>query len=538
MTGSLPTAGPESIREGPHPTLVRPGLLFQGDHPCRRQGPRCDDRVRDHSCDHGTARVDRARPPLVRPRSGRLLAGVASGTAAHLRQDPLLVRVIFVVLATFGVGIVVYGLLWLTMPVAAPGTEEPTPGTIRLRARRETSAAHHRRPRVRRGRHRSARWPAQQRRPRPAADPRRGRPGGHLAAARHRPHARPSRRPLGSGRGSRAGRRRRRAAAGDDRPARRRPQRLRRDPGHPHRGRPRDRADLAPAARLPGRGAHRAHPLGGAGGGRRAPARLGAADAGPHPAARRGTAGGGPAGPQPGARAAGVALRPEGRARGRHVGGPGRRHGRRRRVRPRADGGSGRGRGRPGRRRAGRPRRGDPRGAGQRGQALGRLGRRPLHRGDPRARVGLHPRPRQGVRSGDGVRRPARPARFGARPAHATGGRRRSGPRPGRGPRWSSLPRVRRERARAHCAAVWGRGRRAPARMATRSSSSTTTPWSAPGCAPSSASGSRWSARAPTSPARSRASAPPDRTSSCSTCICPAAAAAPCWRRCGPSCRT
>lgn len=75
-----------------------------------------------------------ARPPLVRPRSGRLLAGVASGTASHLRQDPLLVRVVFVVLATFGVGIVMYAGLWLTMPVAAPGSEEPSPGRITLGA--------------------------------------------------------------------------------------------------------------------------------------------------------------------------------------------------------------------------------------------------------------------------------------------------------------------------------------------------------------------------------------------------------------------
>ena len=68
-----------------------------------------------------------ARPPLARPHSGRLLAGVAAGTAAHLRQDPLIVRVAFVVLATAGIGVVAYVLLWLTMPAAAPGTEDPTP---------------------------------------------------------------------------------------------------------------------------------------------------------------------------------------------------------------------------------------------------------------------------------------------------------------------------------------------------------------------------------------------------------------------------
>ena len=60
----------------------------------------------------------------MRPRSGRAIAGVAVGTAAHLGQDPLVVRVAFALLATTGIGIVAYGLLWLTMPVAAPGDEQ------------------------------------------------------------------------------------------------------------------------------------------------------------------------------------------------------------------------------------------------------------------------------------------------------------------------------------------------------------------------------------------------------------------------------
>jgi signal transduction histidine kinase len=75
---------------------------------------------------------DTGRPALARPRSGRLLAGVAAGTAHHLRQDPLVVRAAFVVLATFGIGVIAYALLWLTMPVAAVGADEPTSGTIRL----------------------------------------------------------------------------------------------------------------------------------------------------------------------------------------------------------------------------------------------------------------------------------------------------------------------------------------------------------------------------------------------------------------------
>ena len=53
-----------------------------------------------------------------------MLAGVAAGTAAHLRQDPLIVRVAFVVLATALIGIVAYMLLWLTMPVATEETDQ------------------------------------------------------------------------------------------------------------------------------------------------------------------------------------------------------------------------------------------------------------------------------------------------------------------------------------------------------------------------------------------------------------------------------
>jgi signal transduction histidine kinase len=66
------------------------------------------------------------RPPLARPRSGRLLAGVAAGTAAHLRLDPLVVRVAMVILAVTGVGVIAYALLWFFMPVtdASPATAE------------------------------------------------------------------------------------------------------------------------------------------------------------------------------------------------------------------------------------------------------------------------------------------------------------------------------------------------------------------------------------------------------------------------------
>jgi signal transduction histidine kinase/phage shock protein PspC (stress-responsive transcriptional regulator) len=75
------------------------------------------------------------RPPLVRPRSGRLLAGVARGTASHLRLDPIVVRVVFIGLAVTGIGVVAYGLLWLTMPVASTD-DEVEPGLVPQRPSR------------------------------------------------------------------------------------------------------------------------------------------------------------------------------------------------------------------------------------------------------------------------------------------------------------------------------------------------------------------------------------------------------------------
>ncbi len=73
------------------------------------------------------------RPPLARPRTGRLVAGVAVGTAAHLRLDPLVVRIAFVVLGSAFVGVVAYALLWLTMPVTdtEPPAADRSPRTTR-----------------------------------------------------------------------------------------------------------------------------------------------------------------------------------------------------------------------------------------------------------------------------------------------------------------------------------------------------------------------------------------------------------------------
>lgn len=57
------------------------------------------------------------RPPLRRPHDDRVIVGVAAGVARYLRVDPVIVRVLFVVLAIFGgLGVVLYGIGWLLIP--------------------------------------------------------------------------------------------------------------------------------------------------------------------------------------------------------------------------------------------------------------------------------------------------------------------------------------------------------------------------------------------------------------------------------------
>ena len=58
------------------------------------------------------------REPLRRDPAHELVAGVCAGIGRHLRIDPLIVRIVFVAAATAGgVGIVLYGLAWVLVPV-------------------------------------------------------------------------------------------------------------------------------------------------------------------------------------------------------------------------------------------------------------------------------------------------------------------------------------------------------------------------------------------------------------------------------------
>lgn len=56
---------------------------------------------------------------MYRDPDNRMIGGVCSGLAAYWRIDPTLVRVIFIILAVFGMaGILIYLILWILLPEA------------------------------------------------------------------------------------------------------------------------------------------------------------------------------------------------------------------------------------------------------------------------------------------------------------------------------------------------------------------------------------------------------------------------------------
>ena len=57
-------------------------------------------------------------PTLVRPRRGKVIAGVCAALAERFGLPKLLVRFGFVVFGIVGVGEIVYIALWITIPKA------------------------------------------------------------------------------------------------------------------------------------------------------------------------------------------------------------------------------------------------------------------------------------------------------------------------------------------------------------------------------------------------------------------------------------
>lgn len=78
-----------------------------------------------------------AQLPLMRPRRGRIVAGVARGIGMHLGVPVLWVRLLFVLLTCwFGVGALAYVALWIAIPEGDPAAEAE-----RLRAARGSRRA-------------------------------------------------------------------------------------------------------------------------------------------------------------------------------------------------------------------------------------------------------------------------------------------------------------------------------------------------------------------------------------------------------------
>ncbi|MGH9483194.1 MAG: PspC domain-containing protein [Terriglobales bacterium] len=74
-----------------------------------------------HSCGRANPGVvgNRRRAPLERPRQGRKIAGVCLAIANSLDVDPLLVRVLWVVLTLLFAlvfGVVAYAAAWILIP--------------------------------------------------------------------------------------------------------------------------------------------------------------------------------------------------------------------------------------------------------------------------------------------------------------------------------------------------------------------------------------------------------------------------------------
>src|SRR5947208_10342328 len=65
-------------------------------------------------------------PRLRRSRTEVIIAGVCGGLAEYFGIDPVIVRLIFVLVTlTTGIGVLIYPVLWLVMPKA----EQPVHGT-------------------------------------------------------------------------------------------------------------------------------------------------------------------------------------------------------------------------------------------------------------------------------------------------------------------------------------------------------------------------------------------------------------------------
>ncbi len=72
----------------------------------------------------GTASSSRLGKRLYRHPDDRILGGVAGGLAAYFAIDPVIIRALFILLAFTSIGIILYVILWVIMPVAQTTTQK------------------------------------------------------------------------------------------------------------------------------------------------------------------------------------------------------------------------------------------------------------------------------------------------------------------------------------------------------------------------------------------------------------------------------
>jgi phage shock protein PspC (stress-responsive transcriptional regulator) len=79
-----------------------------------------DPREISGSDEHSGASYERSSRPrrMYRDPDDRVIGGVCSGLGAYLGLDPVIVRILFILFLIFGIGFLVYLILWIVVPEA------------------------------------------------------------------------------------------------------------------------------------------------------------------------------------------------------------------------------------------------------------------------------------------------------------------------------------------------------------------------------------------------------------------------------------
>ena len=81
---------------------------------------------------------------LYRSRKEKIIAGVCGGLAEYFDIDPVIVRLLMVLLFIYGVGIIIYVLAWIMIPMEPPEkveVEEVVVDTVEDKKKRERVGA-------------------------------------------------------------------------------------------------------------------------------------------------------------------------------------------------------------------------------------------------------------------------------------------------------------------------------------------------------------------------------------------------------------